>query len=729
MGERTPGFGECPARNAKLCLAMVLGILTLFALPVVVASGPIQVDARHGYARAAPEWLSPDITARLDIGFDVLVPTTIPAPFDGEPSVMSNAGWYSLYWLLPGTPPTFLQITGTVGGDIPDGSPYDLNNELAVNAEVQGLPAVHDVTPIYDTVWWQAGDVVYMVSSLNLSDVDSLSLANALAVLNFAVPPDIEEPPPLGEEPTLSPALEVPETSLAGEVITVGVAGIVSATLTADDGLFTDTGSANYPGIGAYAVTWRAPSTTIDSWVSFYLTDPSSGEWLASTATLVTGSAAQGPTASLDCPGFANAGDLRYLSANGGGTIAVIASDGAWPAQLPNTLFDPQSNGGRELTGALLPDRTATFLWRAPSNPASSSVRFRVEEPDGTLLAECSTEVDAAVAVPTNAPVPPAQPTQASESPPSRNVPSSGGDGTGGPAPPEVNAAPPRSTSMPTSIPTPTPTGRTVAQVEPRPSPTASPSPVPSTATPAPPTAIPATLRPGMQANDGTSGANPELLPTPTAGPTRTPAAPPPTPTAMMAAATGADGLVAMVIGPEGGELINPTGATLTIPTGALEEPATVRIKPVRDARLPVDITVDLIPGSGFDVSVATLGGDAITRLAADATLRLSLASGQAWEGVELYRIENGRLVRLEGTVRSENGISAEMDHFSRFVAGIPVPDEESDRDYIAWLIAGGGALMTLGAAFWIIRSLTRWRALRHESRRPRALRNARRGA
>jgi hypothetical protein len=159
----------------------------------------------------------------------------------------------------------------------------------------------------------------------------------------------------------------------------------------------------------------------------------------------------------------------------------------------------------------------------------------------------------------------------------------------------------------------------------------------------------------------------------------------------------------------------------LTIPAGALDEPATVRIKPVRDSRLPVDIAIDLVPGTGFDFSVATLGGDSVAKLRSDATLRLMLAPGQWQEGIELYRIENGRLNHVDGAVLNQDGISVELDHFSRFVAGIPTADEVADRNAMAWLVLGGGALLTLGVALWIIRRLARSRASIRWTRRSRS--------
>ena len=136
--------------------------------------------------------MSAESAARLDLGFPVLAPGAVPGPFGGEPSIYAAGGYYSLYWVIYGGAPTFLEIRGEVGGDIPDGSAYDLNVPLVVNANVQGNDAYRDLTPIYDTVWWASGGIVYMVSSRGLTGTDSLALANALSLLS---PPAPVEPP------------------------------------------------------------------------------------------------------------------------------------------------------------------------------------------------------------------------------------------------------------------------------------------------------------------------------------------------------------------------------------------------------------------------------------------------------------------------------------------------------------------------------------------------------
>ncbi|MBA3337696.1 MAG: hypothetical protein H0T49_09050, partial [Chloroflexia bacterium] len=85
-----------------MCIALTLGFLVLPTVTREVAGGPGQSGSHYVHARASPDWLSPDSATRLYLGFDVLVPTALPAPFSAEPSIMSESDWYSLYWIIPG---------------------------------------------------------------------------------------------------------------------------------------------------------------------------------------------------------------------------------------------------------------------------------------------------------------------------------------------------------------------------------------------------------------------------------------------------------------------------------------------------------------------------------------------------------------------------------------------------------------------------------------------------
>jgi len=191
-------FEISPAVSA-LRQSRVRAALTAVAIAAAIVA-PTRGFASLGADTSAPaierfqnvDYLSYDQGTALDLGFTVLVPSWIPSPFGGSPSVDASGGYYSLYWMNDGGDPTFLQVEGVVGGGLPAGSPYDLNVQLSINASVNGIGAIHDVTPIYDAVWWIQGGVLYKVESRN-SGTDSLSLASSLIAFE---PPAATEPDP-----------------------------------------------------------------------------------------------------------------------------------------------------------------------------------------------------------------------------------------------------------------------------------------------------------------------------------------------------------------------------------------------------------------------------------------------------------------------------------------------------------------------------------------------------
>lgn len=218
--------------SARIGPAVLLLIASLVAasLAALVTSGAV---AAPGQTTESPErnqnveYLGPDAAAKLDLDFPVLVPSYVPGPFGGEPAVSAGGGSYSLYWINLGGPPTFLEVTGTVGGALPAGSPADLNNQLTINASVQGHDAIHDVTAFYDAVWWISGGVLYKVESRNM-EIGSLSLANSLVPF---IAPEASEPEPetpveqippeagggILEPPTDAP--EIPEDTVATDPV------------------------------------------------------------------------------------------------------------------------------------------------------------------------------------------------------------------------------------------------------------------------------------------------------------------------------------------------------------------------------------------------------------------------------------------------------------------------------------------------------------------------------
>lgn len=337
---------------------------------------------------ATPGWMDADTAAQLTAGFDVLVPGWIPAPFSAQPDVSASNGFYEIYWVITGGDPTFLDITGTVGGSIPDFSWYDRNNELQQNADVGGVPAYRDLTPIYDNVYWQVGDVVYTVSSQGLTETDSLSLANTLVPLDEA-----EEAAPL-------PAVLIaPDTASPGEILAVTVSNGNGATLTASDGVFSDTGNNVYPDLRDASLSWTAPTVPNEHDVTFSLVDPVSGSWLAGATTRVVPSAS--PSLGLECGPQAASGDEMAIRASGAGNVVIDVSAGSWRGQ-DNPGFDVTLDGSR-LSGEIDGGST-TLLWQAPVTDEPLDATITISGMSGAVATSCDVAVSPAVII---SPTPP----------------------------------------------------------------------------------------------------------------------------------------------------------------------------------------------------------------------------------------------------------------------------------------------------------------------------------
>lgn len=597
-------------------VGVLLALLILATGPVSAAPGvrPARDDARH----QTPDWLSESGAAALNVGIDVLVPSYVPAPFGGEPSISAASGAYRLYWFIPGTPPTFLQISGEAGGFIPDYSEYDRNNQLFVNANVQGYEAYHDLTPIYDRVYWRAGNVVYTVDSHNLTDTDSLSLANSLITLVPSGGDGTGDEPDAGSDTGVipddgpTPALNVPPSVQAGETAALGIDGVSGAMLTADAGFFLDSGADSLTDVGPSTVAWQAPETDTDLTATFVLLDPSNDDWLATGETLVVGHPAPAAEAEQAPP-----------AVEAESTTAADAVEPAAPEAAP--------------TGTVAPGKPA-------DGTGAGLIGFKTSmEGDGTGIGDGAEEPEPAAGM--------------QEQP---------GDLTGI----GRDATQPAGSDQETEA-----DDLDAGEPEPSPGPTDTPEP---TATPPP---------------------------TPTPGPS---------PTATLAPTSGPNGMVSRVIGPAGGELVSPAGATLTIPPGALQEDATVTIVPILDTHLPVVADVEFLPASAFDVSVATATGQSVEQLNQSATLRIAVPQEQWREGLQLYRIEGMEAVPLEDSALDEGAVSATTDHFSRFVAGLPIATEPDQRDPLPFII---GALAVLAVLLLIVGYVTA-----QQRRRPRAI-------
>jgi hypothetical protein len=180
-------------------------------------------------------------------------------------------------------------------------------------------------------------------------------------------------------------------------------------------------------------------------------------------------------------------------------------------------------------------------------------------------------------------------------------------------------------------------------------------------------------------------------------------------PTPTFAPATSEDGMVAQVIGPEGGQLMCPSGATamLTVPADVLEEPSTITIRPIADSKLPTDSGIRLLSGTAYDVTVANTSGKSVDNLSEPAILKIALPDANAASGAKLYRVAGGRLLQMNSKIEG-NAISAPMEEFSRVVVGIPetAAVASTSNDAKPFIIAAVGfvlamiVLVTVGSMF-----------------------------
>jgi hypothetical protein len=711
--------GDAAGLSALTRIAAALRLIALTALLLLPASniraaqeGEVEEVAA---TQIVPEWLSVETASQLAVGIDVLLPEIVPAPFEGEPDVTAYDGFYSLYWLIPGSPPTYLQINGEAGGEIPDFSYYDRNVELVVNAEVQGYPAYHDITPVYDLIYWQVGDVVYSVESSNLAETDSLTLANSLALLAVEDPGLEETPDESTEDPggeTGEPSVVVPTTIDAGDVASIEVSNANGATLTASAGTFSDTGSDVYEVVFDGSFNWQAPNSAEDIYVRFLLIDPETEEWLAVGEATVIGNHV--PTiASLECPSPLDPQVLTPFTLYGSGTITIEATGGSFPANWYNTQFDPDADGGASLTGTVPDNGAIDLMWLAPWVEEDTTFTIRASDPDGVILAACDITLIAYV-----------PPTEVVEEPGG-----GGGEGLPGGPPEEPTEVP---IEEPIEEPEQEPIGEPIE--EPTEEPVEEPVEEPtdeieivededeaslevavieaedSTATSVPTR----TPRPSATRRPATATPTPTVSPTPSQSPI--PSATP-QPTATSAPVTGLSGMVAQIIGPNGGQLRHPAGATVIIPKGAVSDESTLTIMSIEDSKLPVTDRVDFVPRTGFDIAIADATGRPIEQLAKPATLRVDLKSDQWRRGTVIYWIKGSEVEVLSDAVLSDSSVSAPLAHFSQFAAGVPITGNEGNSR-LMYLFAAAVALAIIAASYGVYAATRRQRTLSVGSRR-----------
>lgn len=671
-----------------LRLALVVLLAAVWSLPLVEAA-PEQQNAVPVAGFQLPDWLSPETASRLAVGIDVLVPSYVPAPFGGEPEVQASDGFYSLYWLIPGAPPTYLRITGTAGGEIPAYSYYDRNVQLEQNDSVMGYPAWHDDTPIYDLVYWQIGNVVYTVESHNLTGDTTMGLANSL--MSLVLPEsgtgdtggsttDTASPTEIAGDGITISRIVVPDTVTSGALTGIRLEGSGDVYLVASDGYFPSVGDIGVVVSGGSSVDWQAPQTDSDLQVTFGAYRLSNDEQLATASTLVHGVAANANSevpADIQCPATASASMEARIILSGSGGLTITSEAGSWPIETPNTDFQPDLDGGSTISGGLGAGSTVALSWLAPSEPGT--VGISLTDGNGTEVDACSIEIvsgrgagDLGAPAPARAGQASGDGTGISESNFDTvlrviaNPIGFAGDASGGP---EANAP---DYGLPTEVPE---DDSQSAQ----------------------------SARPSARSTAATSARSLSESPDAKLGP-----------------ATGANGIYSITLGTDGGTLSSPYGATIRVPPKCLFDQTTVMIKPVDDKTIPQYPGVTVIPGTVFDVAFGAADGRAVDDLAKPVVLTIALQSASTTEHARIYRVEGDTLKPMPVTASDAGSISTEINGFSRFVVGVPQGNTAASTTSISpFLIGGLGLLALTSAGLLISRGLSRRKPRMIPARKP----------
>jgi hypothetical protein len=441
-------------RSIMRIMALVL-VAMLFIVPLSVSAAPEPAQTALQSSPQTPDWITPDVQSQLaGANMPVLAPSYIPGPFGSLPSISASDGYYQLYWLIPGTPATYLLVTGTVGGSIPAYSEYDRNVELTQNDSVLGTPAYHDQTPIYDRIYFAIGGVVYMVDSNNIGDSTS-GIANSMSYVDLPEPEaPVETPPPdtgtgetdtggdtstgetdTSENPvnaptedvtgtsdsstdtssdapvdstssdtTGSPTISVAESAMSDDVIAVTVDGVSAADLKASSGKFELTSKTSVEGAEPSSFNWTAPWTDKGRTVKFTLTDPATGEVIATASTRVEPIPDdQIPVVAdtIACPTQIEMGSMGGIAIKGSGQLIMDASDGTFPDAGPNPGFASEIDGSDVLTGVIRREKTVWIFWEPVESSESYTAYIFLQDYAGNTLLECGIDVVPAGELPT----------------------------------------------------------------------------------------------------------------------------------------------------------------------------------------------------------------------------------------------------------------------------------------------------------------------------------------
>jgi len=645
-----------------LVAVMLMSAALVVAKPGAAVAAPGLLSSPRAVTyQSTPDWMPPETAAQLDVGIDVLVPMSIPAPFSGVPQVSASSGYYSLYWFVGGGAPTLLQITGTAGGEVPAYSKYDRNVQLVANASVNGATAYRDQTPIYDLVYWKVGNVLYSVESQN-SSVDSLTLASGLTVLAV----------PAGSNP-MTATVTSPDQVIAGDAGTVTVSATGDATLSTDVGYFTANGQSTIAVSGDQSVEWQSPTLTDPVTATFQVIDPSDGSVLASTPTQIVVSQQSNSSTEwgLECPPSGVEGDVVTVTASGSARATLSASDGSFTGGSPAIVLNLDGSTDVDFTMPFNGPETAQ-LTLSDGESAVATCEIEVVAEDNAQATATATELPAGVFP---------------------------GDAT------DLSIPTGKQPTLPRDFGTPTP----VATVDP--------SKLPGDGTGiveaglVTPPAVPPTATPTKTPKPGEPTSTPVATETPVPTSTSTPENPMPT----MVPQVGNDGrLVALEMGPQGGPLDSPYGVQIVVPENTFTETTSVTLQPVADIQVPLQVGIRLVPESTYDISFAKMNGRGTDLGDKEVTVRVDL--GERWtDGATLYQLVNGQATPLKSVKVDGTVLEGKINGPARVVAGVPTAQiAGSSRNLVPIVIVALVAVILLIVAGSVLISL--------RNRRPRTV-------
>ncbi|MGH2551490.1 MAG: hypothetical protein ACRDHN_19050, partial [Thermomicrobiales bacterium] len=223
---------------------------------------------------------------------------------------------------------------------------------------------------------------------------------------NGSTTTDTDPTPDTETAPSGPATISAPDSVQTGDEATISIDGIDTATLSASSGTFSLTGRDNIDGAEPSTFQWTAPDTENGRTVRFKLTDPDTGELLATTTTEVEpipDDEIPVVTDDLTCPESVEMGSMGGISVKGSGQLMLDASDGFFPDSGPNPTFAGPSEIDESdiLQGVIRKNRTVWVFWEPAEADEAYTAYVFLQDWSGATQLECGIEVIPSSEIPT----------------------------------------------------------------------------------------------------------------------------------------------------------------------------------------------------------------------------------------------------------------------------------------------------------------------------------------